>query len=64
MCTSFTSTTFETIFATSTRIMPQMHATIKTYVCLHVNCPLFLSGFKQNWKMLTNSSKIPQNGIQ
>jgi hypothetical protein len=44
--------------------MPQMHAKIKMHVGLHVNCPLFLSDFKEKWKMLTNYSKIPQNGIQ
>jgi hypothetical protein len=65
MCTSFSSTTFETLFATiNMRIMPQMHAKIKMHVGLHINCPLFLSNFRQNWKILTNCSKIPHNGIQ
>jgi len=41
-----------------------MHAKIKMHVGLHVHCPLFLSDFKQNWKMLTNCSNIPQNRIQ
>jgi hypothetical protein len=49
MCISFPSTTFETLFATTNkRITPQMQAKIKMHVGLHVNCPLFLSDFKQN----------------
>ena len=44
--------------------MPQMRAKIKMHVGLYVNYPLFLSDFKKNWNMLTNCSKIPENGIQ
>jgi hypothetical protein len=66
MYSSFSSTTFETLFpgTNTTRIMPQMRAKIKMHVGLYVNYPLFLSDFKKNWNMLTNCSKIPENGIQ
>jgi hypothetical protein len=38
-------------------------STIQIYVNLHVRCPLFLSGYNQNWIWWNNFSQNPEHNL-